>query len=130
MSLLSIVKWCQKFEDGCTDLTLPKRVETVKSRSGALQFSHVWETETAEMIADNFPTMARIQTTVLSWLRDQGVIVYRQSIERLVERSDKYLQRLEDCVEKQYAVYMSYCILAHSSIKCFLTYISQEQLSF
>ncbi|GBL87444.1 hypothetical protein AVEN_118380-1 [Araneus ventricosus] len=42
----------------------------------------------------------QVQTSALSWLQDQGAIFYRQDIERLVQCSDKCLQRLGDYVEK------------------------------
>ncbi|GBO36760.1 hypothetical protein AVEN_104908-1 [Araneus ventricosus] len=42
----------------------------------------------------------QVQTAVLSYLQDQGAIFYRQGIERIVQRSDKCLQRLGDYVDK------------------------------
>ncbi|GBM68421.1 hypothetical protein AVEN_216886-1 [Araneus ventricosus] len=47
-----------------------------------------------------FSSDDQVQAAVLSWLQDQGAIFYRQGIERLVQRSDKCLQRLGDYVEK------------------------------
>ncbi|GBO44719.1 hypothetical protein AVEN_114113-1, partial [Araneus ventricosus] len=47
-----------------------------------------------------FSNYDQIETSVLSWLQDQGAIFCRQGIVRLVERSEKCLQRLGDYVEK------------------------------
>ncbi|GBM20288.1 hypothetical protein AVEN_195853-1 [Araneus ventricosus] len=47
-------------------------------------------------VEDNFPPMTRFRQL----FHDQGAIFYRQGIERLVQRSDKCLQRLGDYVEK------------------------------
>ncbi|GBL98529.1 hypothetical protein AVEN_122731-1 [Araneus ventricosus] len=47
-----------------------------------------------------FSNYDQVHTAVLSCLQDRGAIFYRQGIERLVQRSDKYLQRLGDYVEK------------------------------
>ncbi|GBN87781.1 hypothetical protein AVEN_200156-1 [Araneus ventricosus] len=47
-----------------------------------------------------FSNNDQVQTVILSWLQDQGEIFYRQGIERLVQRSDKCLQRLGHYVEK------------------------------
>ena len=53
-----------------------------------------------DMDGRQFSNNDQVQTTVLSWLRDQGAMFYRQGIEQLLERSDKSLQRLGDYVEK------------------------------
>ncbi|GBN98397.1 hypothetical protein AVEN_267047-1 [Araneus ventricosus] len=55
-----------------------------------------------------FSSDDQVQTTVLSWLYDQRAIFYRQGIERLVQHSDKCLQRLGDYVEKRFGVCVSY----------------------
>ncbi|GBN14070.1 hypothetical protein AVEN_71826-1 [Araneus ventricosus] len=47
-----------------------------------------------------FSSDDHVQTAFLRWLKDQGTIFYRQGIERVVQRSDKCLQRLGDTVEK------------------------------
>ncbi|GBM21108.1 hypothetical protein AVEN_200788-1 [Araneus ventricosus] len=47
-----------------------------------------------------FSSDDQVQTAVLSWLQNQGAIFYRQGIERLVQRSNIYLKRLGDYVEK------------------------------
>ena len=48
-----------------------------------------------------------VQIAVLSWLRAQVALFYRQGIKRLVERSDKCLQRLGDYVEQKCPVCVS-----------------------
>ncbi|GBN32476.1 hypothetical protein AVEN_22403-1 [Araneus ventricosus] len=47
-----------------------------------------------------FSSDDQVQTAVLSWLQGQGAIFNRQGIERLVQHSDKCLQRLGDYAEK------------------------------
>ena len=42
----------------------------------------------------------QVQTAVLSWLQDQGPILYRQGIQRLGERSEECQQRVGDCKEE------------------------------
>lgn len=63
-----------------------------------------------ELDGRQFSNDNQVQTAVLSWIQDQGAIVYRQAIERLVLRSDKCLQRLGDYVEK-YVMYACHIVL-------------------
>ena len=99
------------------DLTVSEREVTVQSRSGSLRSGNYRSRQ--------FSSDSQVQTAVLSWLQDQRAIFYRQGIERLVERSDKCLQRYRDCVGKQCAFCVTYCIVTLFSIKCFLAYIIQ-----
>ena len=93
----------------------------VQSRFHALRLSRVKVHERA--FGGQFWNDGQVQTAVLSWFRDQGVIFNRQDIERLVESSKKCFQWLKDCVEKKCVFCVTHCILVQLSIKYFLTYI-------
>ncbi|GBL78276.1 hypothetical protein AVEN_42821-1 [Araneus ventricosus] len=132
MSRPTIVKWCQQFEDGRTDLTdaerqgkpttvstsdMVQRVEDIIHSNGRVSVTHTAQNVGISagrppcdfhvfcklkeyLVERQFSSDDQVQTAVLSWLQDQGAIFYRQGIERSVQRSDKSLQILGDCVEK------------------------------
>ncbi|GBL85204.1 hypothetical protein AVEN_222693-1 [Araneus ventricosus] len=127
MSRPAIVKWCQQFEDGRTDLTDLERQGHIKHggaggrhiilRNGRVSVAHTAQDlgisvgsspcdfhefcKLKEHLGGRqFSSDDQVQTAVLSWLQDQGAICYRQRIEQLVQRSDKCLQRMGDYVEK------------------------------
>ena len=114
MSRLVIVKWYQMFQEGHTDLGKGRKTSNSEHiRHGAASgrhYSQQLQSERSTLCVfgnlkqhlgeRQFSNNNQVLIAVLSWLRNQGAIFYRQGIERLVERSDKCLQRLGDYVER------------------------------